>query len=113
MNIYLASCRMGFPFSYRYAEIIELIKKLKFKKAFIKIKNKYEKSITHEIEYYEDFPFGKIQKTVGNSIRRPDSKLVRLIETADRTSHENWEEDAGFLCHKKFELALYIKQYLH
>lgn len=109
INTHITSCGIGYPFNYRLKKTLKLITQKRLHQAFDFLRNNFESSVTHEIEYGDDFPFDEIQKNVKNNIQWADAKIVHLIEKADRALYENREvEFSGYLCNENFELATHI-----
>lgn len=109
MNTHICSGGLYYSFEMRMYEFWLQLKKGKMKEAVKRLKKPRRTNVSYEVEYGKDFPFSEIEKIVKENIMWADAKLIRLVEDADRSNYERWEEEnAGFLAEEKSELANYI-----
>lgn len=83
-----------FPrFSQRMKRATKDLKRLKFKSAYIKLKDKNGGKPSAEVEFGGDFPLEEIRKIVEENIQWADSKLIGLVQRADRAQYEQHNGD--------------------
>lgn len=99
-------------FNQRFKRAKPDFKKIKLKSAFNKLMDKNGGKRLAGVDFGGDFPLDKMKEIVENNINWADSKLIGLVQRADRSKYEehnyNKPNTDGMMTHEELELADHI-----
>lgn len=92
--------------SMRIKNALPHLRKFKFKKFFEVLFKKYIGCT--EIEFGGNFPTSDIMKIIKDNPEFGDAKLLNLIQSAERSRYESYEQENQLLTSQEFKLTRYI-----
>jgi len=113
LETHITGASRGFYFSQRLRRSLPYFMRFNFKKGFQKLSKSFGADPLYEVEFGADFPLENIKKIIQKQGKWADSKLLNLVQSADRSSYESRAyridgKSNGLLEIEKFRLAKHI-----